>query len=92
MNLDTNVYRVINSLYVAFKADTNFVDVVPKAKSLRLSINLKFSEVYDPENLCRDVTGLGRWGNGSVSMDVNSLSDIPYAMTIIQQGLFAQLD
>lgn len=46
--------------YVAYKADTNFVDVVPQAKGLRLSLNLNFPEIDDPKGMCRDVTNLGR--------------------------------
>ena len=36
-------------LYVAYKAETNFVDVVPQAKRLRLSINMAFAEINDPK-------------------------------------------
>lgn len=31
---------------------------------LRLSINMRFSEIDDPKGLCKDVTNLGRWGKG----------------------------
>lgn len=34
MTLDAGVTREILKLYVAFKAETNFVDVVPQKKSL----------------------------------------------------------
>ena len=37
--------------YVAYKAETNFVDVVPQAKRLRLSLNIDFSEINDPRAL-----------------------------------------
>ena len=56
-------------LYVAYKAETNFVDVVPQAKRLRLSLNMDFHEIHDPKGLAKDVTGLGRWGNGDVRWD-----------------------
>jgi predicted transport protein len=46
--------------YVAYKAETNFVDVVPQAKQLRLKLNLSFAEISDPKGLCKDVSGLGR--------------------------------
>ena len=55
-------------LYVAYKAETNFVDVVPQAKRLRLSLNMGFPEINDPSGICKDVTGLGRWGNGDVEV------------------------
>jgi predicted transport protein len=49
-------------LYVAYKAETNFVDVIPQAKRLRLSLNTRFHEMDDPRGMCKDVSGLGRWG------------------------------
>ncbi|MGO8902866.1 MAG: hypothetical protein ACLQU5_31670 [Isosphaeraceae bacterium] len=51
-------------LAATYKAETNFVDVVPQAKRLRLSLNVAFHEISDPKGLCKDVSGLGRWGNG----------------------------
>src|SRR5438552_1118557 len=64
--LDTCVSEEFLKLYVAYKAETNFVDVVPQAKQLRLTLNMDFSEITDPRGVCRNVAGLGRWGNGDV--------------------------
>ena len=72
-------------LYVAFKLDTNFVDVVPQASGLRLSLNCKFEDIHDPKGLCRDVTNLGRWGNGDVELKISQVSELPYAVELIQQ-------
>ena len=46
--LDSCISEEILKLYVAYKAETNFVDVVPQKSSLRLSLNLKFHELHDP--------------------------------------------
>ena len=40
--LDPCVTEEFLKLYVAYKAETNFVDVVPQAKRLRLSLNMRF--------------------------------------------------
>jgi hypothetical protein len=37
---------------------------VPQAKRLRLSLNVGFHDIEDPRGICKDVSGLGRWGNG----------------------------
>ena len=92
MSLDENVKQEFLKLYVAFKLDTNFVDVVPQASGLRLSLNCKFTEIHDPKNLCKDVTNLGRWGNGDVEFKINELSDIPYAIQLIQQVIDMQVE
>ena len=47
--LDPCVTEEFLKLYVAYKAETNFVDVVPQAKQLRLSLNMGFAEISDPK-------------------------------------------
>jgi predicted transport protein len=46
-------------VYVAYKAETNFVDVVPQVKRLRLSLNMPFSEIIDPKGWCKDILESG---------------------------------
>ena len=78
-------------LYVAYKAETNFVDIVPQAKGMRLSLNMPFSDVVDPRALCKDVKGLGRWGNGDVEVFLSSEDEIPYIMSLIRQSFERQM-
>ena len=78
-------------LYVAYKAETNFVDIVPQAKRLRLSLNMDFSEITDPRELCKDVTNLGRWGNGNVEVTLDNLDDLPYVIGLVRQSLEQQM-
>jgi len=91
LSLDPCVSEEFLKLYVAYKAETNFVDIVPQAKRLRLSLNMPFHEVDDPENLCKDVSGLGRWGNGDVEVGFNELSELPYIMSLIRQSFERQM-
>jgi uncharacterized protein with ParB-like and HNH nuclease domain/predicted transport protein len=90
--LDPNVTEEFLKLYVAYKAETNFVDVVPQAKRLRLSLNIPFSEINDPRGMCKDVSELGRWGNGDVEVMLSSLDDLPYVVGLVRQALERQLD
>ena len=89
--LDPCVSEEFLKLYVAYKAETNFVDVVPQAKRLRLSLNMRFSEVNDPKGLCKDVTGVGRWGNGDVEIGLSTLDELPYVIGLVRQALELQL-
>jgi predicted transport protein len=79
-------------LYIAYKAETNFVDIVPQAKRLRLSLNMPFAELNDPKNLAKNVAGIGRWGNGEVELGISSLAEVPYALGLIRQSLDRQLN
>ncbi len=78
-------------LYVAFKAETNFVDVVPQSKRLRLSLNIDFSELNDPKGLAKDVTNLGRWGNGDTEVMLASFSELPYVVGLVGQAFERQM-
>lgn len=89
--LDPCVSEEFLKLYVAYKAETNFVDVVPQAKQLRISVNMKFPEINDPKGLCRDVSGLGRWGNGDVEVRLSSMEELPYVLGLVRQSLERQL-
>lgn len=89
--LDPCVTMEFLKLYVAFKAETNFVDVVPQAKRLRLSLNMEFPEITDPRGICRDVTNLGRWGNGDVEVGLASLDELPYVMGLVRQSFEKQM-
>jgi uncharacterized protein with ParB-like and HNH nuclease domain/predicted transport protein len=89
--LDPCVTEEFLKLYVAYKAETNFVDVVPQAKRLRLALNLHFAEINDPKGLCEDVTGIGRWGNGDVQVGLASLGELPYVMGLVRQSFERQM-
>ena len=78
--------------WIAYKAETNFVDVVPKAKGIRLSINMKYKEISDPKGVSEDVSGKGRWGNGEVSVHFRDLDQLPYVMTLIRQSYEKQMN
>lgn len=65
--------------------------MVPQAKRLRLSLNLDFADINDPKGICKDVSGLGRWGNGDVEVGLSSLEELPYVMSLVKQALDRQL-
>jgi uncharacterized protein with ParB-like and HNH nuclease domain/predicted transport protein len=90
--LDPCISEEFLKLYVAYKAETNFVDVVPQAKRLRLSLNVKFHEIEDPRELCKDVSGLGRWGNGDVEIVISALDELPYVIGLVRQSFEKQMD
>lgn len=44
------------------------------------------------DRLPKNVTGLGRWGNGDVELGVAILEEVPYAIGLIRQSLERQRD
>ena len=90
--IDSVVKEEYLKLYIAFKAETNFVDVVPQAKRLRLSLNMPFAEINDPKQICKDITNLGRWGNGDVEVGFSDIKDLPYIMSLVRQSFERQMN
>ena len=91
VTLDPCVSEEFLKLYVAYKAETNFVDVVPQAKRLLLVLNLGIDDIEDPKGLCRDISNIGRWGNGDVEIGLSSVNELPYVMGLIRQSFDRQM-
>jgi len=52
---------------------------------------MQFSDLSDPTEIAEDVTGLGRWGNGDVEVNLYSLDELPYTIGLVRQSLELQL-
>ena len=91
-NLDSSVKEEFKKRYIAYKINTNFVDITPRKRKLNLILNMSFNEIHDPKGICNDVTNLGRWGNGDVEFDVSEESELEYAMFLIQQSFDKHMD
>ena len=91
LDLNPCISEEVLKLYVAYKAETNFVDVVPQRSRLRLSLNLRFHELHDPRGMAKDVTNLGRWGNGDAEVVLSTQEEIPYVMGLVRQAFEKQM-
>ena len=89
--LDPVVAEEFLKLYVAYKAETNFVDVIPQAKRLLLSLNIPYADITDPEGICRDVSDMGKWGNGDVEVGLSAMGELPYIMGLVRQAFERQM-
>jgi predicted transport protein len=87
-SLGDDIREVPKKMYIAYKAKTNFVDVIVYAKELRLTLNIKSGYLYDPQDRTKDFTKpkQGHWGNGDYEFRVRSAEDLPYALMLIEQS------
>lgn len=90
LTLDENVEEEILKQYIAYKFNTNFVDIIPQQNRLKLSINIYPDELDDPKELARDVTNIGAWGNGKVEVILADMENLPYCLGLIRQALEKQ--
>jgi len=86
LNIDAIVKEEPQKLYIAYKSSTNFVDVVPQKSALRLTLNIPFDKINDPEGICKDVSGKGRWGNGDTDVKISDINELDYTLKLIKQA------
>ncbi len=91
LNLSPCVTEECRKFYIAYRAEGNFVCVVPQARRLRLSLGLKIHELHDPKGIARDISDIGRWGTGDVEVGLKSKEELPYVMGLIRQALEKQI-
>jgi predicted transport protein len=87
--LDPCVIEEFKKHYVAYKAETNFLDIYPQTSRFLLVLNLRFVEINDPKNICTDITG--RRFNGDVQTYLKSLDELPYIMGLVRQSYERQM-
>lgn len=92
MNISSSIKQELKRNYIAYKVDTNFVDIVSQKSRFRLSLNMKFSEINDEKGLCKDVTEKGRLGNGDIEIALENQNQIEEVMELIIQSFNKQID
>ncbi len=91
LNLDSCVKKEFTKLYIAYKADTNFVDIIPQKSALFLNVSLDYDKVNDPKGLCENIADKGSWGTGTTGIHLTSQDQIDDVISIISQALDAQI-
>lgn len=92
LNISSDVKREFKKLYIAYKVESNFVDIVPQKSKFKLNINMKYSDVIDPYDICIDITNKGSWGNGDIEILYDNIEQLDQIMDIIKQSYEKQLD
>ena len=91
MNIDDSIVREYKKCYIAYKSDTNFVNIKPSKNELTISFNIPFEKIKDKKGLCMDYTGIGNFASNDVLLKVNEITDLNYVMHLAMQALDYQL-
>lgn len=91
-SFNPNVTRHILKIYIAYKAETNFVSVTPLKSKFAININVPFGELVDPRGIARDVSKVGRRGNGDYEVELDESTDFDYVLGLVRQAFERQLD
>ena len=86
LKLDDQIQEKIKKHYIAFALDRNFVEIVIQANSLKVYLDIHRKELDDPKNITGDCSEVGHWATGDSSFKLQSIEEIPYAITLIKQS------
>lgn len=89
--LDECVTEAFFKHTIAYKAETNFVDVVPQASRLLLILNIDIQDIEDSKQIARDVSNVGHLGTGNVGVGLSRTQDLPYVMGLVRQSFERQM-
>jgi predicted transport protein len=81
-----DIVETVNKLYISYRHGRNFVEVVVQAKGLKLFLDIPFEELNDPQQMGRDMPGIGHWGTGDVEVRVERAEDLEYVLDLIEQA------
>ncbi len=91
--LDPCVAEEFRKNYIAYKAETNFIYLYPRANYLQLNLLISFSDIEDPQGVCRDVplSGGHHVRSREVQVKFEEINELPYIIGLVRQSLEMQL-
>ena len=84
-----NIIEEAKTVYIAYKALTNFADIVVQKKSLKIYLNVASGQLTDPMGLARDLRNpqpIGHLGNGDYEVSVQSKEELDAVFDLIGQS------
>lgn len=86
LSIDDSVELIPKKKYIAFKAERNFIDILPQKNKIKLWLNLSKGELSDPNKFARDVSEVGHWGNGDYEIHLSHSEELSYLLTLVKQS------
>ena len=91
LTINENIEVVPKKHYIAFKSQSNFVDMVLQKTKIKLWLNLPKGQLKDINKMAkvmRKESGekIGHHGNGDYQIRISPNDDIPYLLTLIKQS------
>jgi len=86
LSIDENIEVIPKKKYIAFKADRNFVDILPQKSKIKFWLNLSKGQLKDIDSITRDVSNVGHWGNGDYEVSFSNSEELPVLLSLIKQS------
>lgn len=86
LSIDENIEVIPKKKYIAFKADRNFVDILPQKSKIKFWLNLSKGQLKDIDSIARDVSNVGHWGNGDYEVSFSNSEELLVLLSLIKQS------
>lgn len=86
LQLSADIQVQAKQKYIAFKVTRkNVVDIELQKSQLKLFINAKWGQLDDSKDLARNVSQIGKFGNGDYEIKVSDTKNLEYIMSLVKQ-------
>ena len=75
-----------HKLYISFRAEKKFAEVIFQRKQLKLYLCMKKGTLHDPDELAEDVSNIGRWANGNYLVNFAHEENLEEILPLIKQS------
>jgi predicted transport protein len=86
LNADGDILEKASKIYVSYKHGKNFCEVAFLANSMKIWLDISFSDIDDPNKLCRDVSKVGHHGTGQTETKLSNILEIENIMYLVEQS------
>ncbi len=86
LNVDGDILEKASKIYVSYKHGKNFCEVAFLANSMKIWLDIPFSDIDDPNKLCRDVSKVGHHGTGHTETKLSNVSEVDNVMFLVEQS------
>ncbi len=92
LSLDVDITKEYKQQYIAYKSETNFVNIRPSRNELTIAFNIPFDKIKDEKGLCNDYTGRGSFANNDVILKIDENINMDYVIDLAMQALMYQIN
>ena len=89
LSLSRQVAEKYNKLYISYSVDKNFCEIHFQRNQLKIWVNLSIEAIQGSKSLCRDVRGIGHYGNAETEIILRNQEDIDVVFGVIKQSFHA---
>jgi predicted transport protein len=86
LELDSNIEEKFTKLYISYKIESIFCEIIPQAKGLWIHITMPVDKIKNNGLELHDVSNQGHWGTGETKFRLEKVDDMEKGLDYIRQS------